>query len=490
VTMVRAALIGAAAGVVALVGAVAASALFPTGLALIVEPAPGTDVAPIVVGGALFVPLGVLLLSVVPALRAARTRGDAQGVALVAGLRRPSALAAFVARSGLPASAATGVRLALEPGRGRTAVPVRSAIVGLTLAVVALTAAFGFTASFHHLLETPRLYGQFFDFGGGYPFGGGFDEAIAAMVADPGLSDVMVGNFRESAGVEGPGGAASVNVWGMETLKGSITPTIAQGTWPVNDGELALGGKTMHQVGAHIGDTVQIRAGDTILPLKVVGKAVFMGGGFGPGLAEGAGMTFSQLQAFFPKDERNMFTANLAPGASSHDVSARLNPLFEPLGTPVGDLEAIADAGLTTGGVVDSIGSGQRVPLALSGLLALAAIGTLVHTLVTSIRRRRRDLAVLKTLGFVRRQVSATVAWQASTLAGIALLIGLPFGVAVGRWGWTLFANTIGVLPVPIVDLPPLLIAVPVTLLLANLIALIPGRLAAATRPAAVFRSE
>ncbi len=85
----------------------------------------------------------------------------------------------------------------------------------------------------------------------------------------------------------------------------------------------------------------------------------------------------------------------------------------------------------------------------LSGLLALAALGTLVHTLVMSIRRRRRDLAVLKTLGFVRRQVSATVAWQATTLAGIALVIGLPVGAVVGRWAWTIFANAIGVLPCP-----------------------------------------
>ena len=490
VAMMRAALIGSAAGVVALVVAVAASGLFPTGLARIVEPAPGTNVAALVIGGALLVALGVLLLSVVPALRAARTRGDARGVALVAEFRRPSALAGFVARSGLPASAATGVRLALEPGRGRTTVPVRSAIVGLTLAVVALTAAFGFSASFHHLVETPRLYGQFFDFGGGYPFAGGFDEAIAAMVADPGLSDVMVGNFREAVDVQGPRGSASVNVWAMETLKGSITPTIAEGVWPVNEGEVALGGKTMRQVGARIGDTVQVRAGDTVVPLKVVGKAIFPGYGFGPGLAEGAGMTFSQLQAFFPKDERNLFTANLAPGANAAAVSARLNPKFEPLGTQVGDLEAAANAGFSTTGMVDALGGAQRVPLALSGLLALAAVGTLVHTLVTSIRRRRRDLAVLKTLGFVRRQISATVAWQASTMAGIALLIGLPLGVAVGRWAWTLFANTIGALPVPIVDLPPLLLAVPVTLLLANLIALIPGRLAAATRPAAVFRAE
>jgi ABC-type lipoprotein release transport system permease subunit len=490
VAMVRAALIGAAAGVVAFVAAVAASSLFPAGLAQIVEPTPGTDVAPIVVVGALLVPLGVLLLSVVPALRAARTRGDARGVALVGEFRRPSAIAAFVARSGLPASAATGVRFALEPGRGRTAVPVRSAIVGLTLAVVALTAAFGFSASFHHLLETPKLYGQFFDFGGGYPFGGGFGEAIAAMVADPGLTDVTAGNFREAVDVQGPRGSASVNVWGLESLKGSITPTMAEGAWPVNEGEVALGGKTMRQIGVHIGDTVQVRSGETVVPLEVVGKVVFPGYGFGPGLGEGAGMTFSQLRAFFPNDERNLFAANLAPGAVGADVSARLNPKFEPLGTQLGDLEAEVNAGLSTSGVVDALGSGQRVPLALSGLLALAAFGTLVHALVTSIRRRRRDLAVLKTLGFVRSQISATVAWQATTLAGIALLIGLPVGVAVGRWAWTLFADAIGVLPVPVVDLPPLLLAIPVTLLLANLIALLPGRLAAATRPAAIFRAE
>jgi ABC-type lipoprotein release transport system permease subunit len=492
VAMVRAAVIGSAAGVVAFIGAVAASSLFPTGVARIVEPAPGTDLAAIVISGALCVPLGVLILSVVPALRAARSRGDTQGVALVAEFRRPSALAGFVARSGLPASAAAGVRLALEPGRGRTAVPVRSAVVALTVAVTALTASFGFSASFAHLVTTPRLYGEFGDFGGGFPFAAGFDGAIAAMAADPGLSDVTAGNFKEAVEVQGPGGSIEVNVWGMDVLKGSLTPTMAGGSWPVKKGEIALGGKTMRQVGAGIGDTVNVRVADTTVPLKVVGKTVFGTGGFGPGLAEGAGMTFSQLQAFFPQDGRTQFFANLAPGAIGADVGARLNPLFAPLGAPLASVKDAKAAGLypREAAVIAEFGSAQRIPLALSGLLALAAVGTLGHVLVTSIRRRRRDLAVLKTLGFVRRQVSAAVAWQATTLVSIALLVGLPLGVAVGRWGWTLFADAIGVLPEPVVDLPPLLLAIPVTLLLANLIALFPGRAAAATRPAAVFRAE
>ena len=70
----------------------------------------------------------------------------------------------------------------------------------------------------------------------------------------------------------------------------------------------------------------------------------------------------------------------------------------------------------------------------LAGLLALLAAAALAHLLVTSVRRRRRDLAILKSLGFVRGQVSAAVAWQATTVALLALAVGLPLGVALGRW--------------------------------------------------------
>ncbi len=489
VAMVRAAVIGTAAAVVAFAGSVAVSSLFPTGPTRNIEPTPGVSIDPIVLGGALCVALGVLLLSVLPALRGARTQGDAQGLAVVEEPRRPSVIVGLISRSSLPISAATGVRLALRPGRGRTSVPARSAIIGLTMAVVALTAAAGFAASFQHLTDTPRLYGIFGDFGGGLPFVGGFDDAIAAMVDDPGLSDVVVGNFREQVYLQGPGEIVRANAWGMETLKGSLTPVMTEGSWPVGRGELVLGERTMRQLEVGIGDTVEVSSIDTVVELKVVGKAVFGDFGFGPGLGRGAGISFSQLQALFPDDERNLFLANIAPGASADDVVERLDPLFAPLGAPLDTMQAQMDRGMV-GVTITSLGGAQQVPLALSSLLVFAALVTLGHVLVTSIRRRRRDLAILKTLGFVRRQISATVAWQATTLASIALLIGLPLGVAVGRWVWTLFAVRIGVIPEPVVELRPLLLAIPVTLLLANLIALVPGRLAAATQPATALRAE
>jgi hypothetical protein len=139
---------------------------------------------------------------------------------------------------------------------------------------------------------------------------------------------------------------------------------------------------------------------------------------------------------------------------------------------------------------VASLASIVGLPVALSGLLALIAAGTLAHTLVSSTRRRRRDLAILKTLGFTRRQVRHAVGWQATTIAGIALLIGLPAGIAGGRWAWRVFAAQLGVLPEPAVPLTTVFIAIPAALALANLVAAAPGRAAARTQPGAVLRTE
>jgi ABC-type lipoprotein release transport system permease subunit len=130
------------------------------------------------------------------------------------------------------------------------------------------------------------------------------------------------------------------------------------------------------------------------------------------------------------------------------------------------------------------------MPLVLSALLVAIAAGALAHTLVMAIRRRARDLAILKTLGFDRRQVLATVAWQATTFAAVGLLVGLPLGLAVGRWAWNLFADEFGVVPEPVLPVPLILLVVPGAILLANLVAVFPARIAARTQPAVVLRAE
>jgi hypothetical protein len=82
------------------------------------------------------------------------------------------------------------------------------------------------------------------------------------------------------------------------------------------------------------------------------------------------------------------------------------------------------------------------------------------------------------------------VASQASVFAVVGLILGIPLGIAAGRWAWSAFANQLGVPPSPAVPIAVIGFAIPATLALANAVAALPGRSAARTRPAAVLRTE
>jgi hypothetical protein len=84
--------------------------------------------------------------------------------------------------------------------------------------------------------------------------------------------------------------------------------------------------------------------------------------------------------------------------------------------------------------------------------------------------------------------VSAAVAWEATALTAVALLAGLPLGVAGGRWAWALFARSVGVGSSATVPAGALLLTIPAALLLANAIAASPGWAAARIKPAITLR--
>ena len=109
---------------------------------------------------------------------------------------------------------------------------------------------------------------------------------------------------------------------------------------------------------------------------------------------------------------------------------------------------------------------------------------------MASVRRRRRDLALLKTLGFTRNQLAETVAWQASVAAVIGVVIGVPVGIALGRWLWDLFARAIFAVPDPTVPVLEVVLVAVGAVVLANLVAAVPGRMAARTRTALLLRTE
>jgi ABC-type antimicrobial peptide transport system permease subunit len=121
--------------------------------------------------------------------------------------------------------------------------------------------------------------------------------------------------------------------------------------------------------------------------------------------------------------------------------------------------------------------------------LAAAAVLALALTVLAAVRQRRRQLAVLKTLGLSRRQLRGIVAWQASVILVIAAVVGVPAGVAAGRWAWASFAGLVGVVPVSVVPVAALFAGFLALLAAGNLLALLPAAVAARTPPATALRA-
>ena len=136
---------------------------------------------------------------------------------------------------------------------------------------------------------------------------------------------------------------------------------------------------------------------------------------------------------------------------------------------------------------VDDIGGSS---ILLGAAVALSALASLILALTAAVRRRRRDLALLKALGFTRRQISATIAWQATSTVAVGLLIGVPVGIAAGRLMWTLFARQLDVVAEPAVPFIVIGLIVLAALVAANALAALPGRSARSVPAALVVRGE
>ena len=82
---------------------------------------------------------------------------------------------------------------------------------------------------------------------------------------------------------------------------------------------------------------------------------------------------------------------------------------------------------------IDGYRSARGLPVAIGVVLVLLLVATLTHVLVSTMRRRAADLAVLRAIGSSSRNLVATLRWQALVLTGSAILIGLPLGLIASR---------------------------------------------------------
>lgn len=279
----------------------------------------------------------------------------------------------------------------------------------------------------------------------------------------------------------------------------AVLPPVLSGHGFDRGGQVVLGNLTLAALHKRVGQTVEVSAtGARQARLLIVGTATMpaFGGTGGAHMEMGSGAVLDY--ELVPLAQRNPFDQ---PQAGPNAILMRARA-----GTSMAAVQRSIDAivvklGGGPGGGAPLLGP-QRpaeiiayrnlgaTPDLLGGALAAGAVIALGLTLAASVRRRRRDLALLNSLGFTNTQLAATIAWQSTVAVGTGTVAGVPLGIALGRWLWELFARAIDAVPDPSIPVLSVVLVAVGALLLANLVAAAPGRTAARTPANLALRTE
>jgi hypothetical protein len=445
---------------VAPLGAALASGIFPIGFAERIEPDPGLRLDPLVLVG------GGVISAVVIA-----------GWAVLSGRRRCSA--GYRGKTWVPTlswaglTPAAGARLAFGRGRTRAAGPMRSAMVGIAIGTIGVIGSAFVLTSLHRLIDEPERWG--------FPWDGVGTSGDPAAVADAvdTLSDqdgvAAVANLSEGFVQIG---AEEISAYAFDPEDGDIQPTVRRGRRPEASDEIAIGEIDLSRVGADIGDRVSIVTTheDGSLDYEVVGVTVQ------PTFndtqpARGAVLTPDGLEPVNQAIASQVILLEYEDGAADEVEDALL-------------ADGIGVLGPITPTQLSNLDGATIVIQALIGFFAALALVGLVQALALSGRRQAGTIAIWRALGFVPRMVRWSVLWQSALVTGVAVVVGVPLGLYAGRVAWRLTIQNLGVVDDPTWPIVPAALALPVALLAATLLALLPAWLAARGEPAADLHAE
>jgi hypothetical protein len=479
------------ASVTAVVVAVLLSPRFPIGLGRRIDPDVGWHFdLPIVLGGSALVALVLGTAVAWSAWRSARAP-------LAPRARHRAGIGSRALELGAPVTVSTGVGFALDPGRGARALPTRPAVIGAIVGVTGVIGGLTLAAAIADASENPERFGTVWDIEAYSEDSYVAIDARAPQVADvPGIDAVA-----RLARFTVPVGDAVVRFYALDDVEGSTKFVLLDGA-PPRPGEVALGPDSADTFGVDVGDQVQIGAGGRF---RVSGLALLPTTPHSS-YDQGGWLHPDDLVRSIPPSQREPLVAELGLDGVPNDAR------FEQLLFEHGSLLAGVSAGADT---EEALRRMQRVlgpevtvdrsygpadqqnlhrtrplPLLFAAFALVVATGALLHISSTVVRRRRHDLAVLRAIGLTRRQARACVAWQATTLAAIGLVVGVPLGVAIGRLIWRTVAEETPMVYVQPAAALAVLLAVPTALVVANLLGALPAQRAAQVRPAHVLRTE
>jgi ABC-type lipoprotein release transport system permease subunit len=407
------------ATVLAVVTTLATAGIGPAGSIGRQEPHPGwAPNAGVVAFGALVVVL--LLLAVAAISSEPRRRATTR--------RRPSSATEWLADTGAPTEVVLGSRFALERGRGRGALPMRAALLTAMVVVAGVVAILVWSTSVDRLVDRPDRWGWVAD-----AFVDDVQPAtVRSLVDDPRTAAVSV---VQEADLDVAGHTTTAA--SFSDRKGTVGWTVSEGRMPERDSEILLGARLARSLDKDVGSRVTIftRAGRQV-PLDVVGI------GSGPDrtndqFANGVVVDAGELPRIALTEPFSgaaiTYRADVDPARASAAIGRDVE-VSSP--TRPADLENLAQLG--------------RLPDLLVAVLVLLVLAVLFHALVTLTRRRRGEFDTLRAVGLRPRQAQRTVYVTALVCAAVGVLVGVPLGFVVGRFGWRVTEHALYVKPAPV----------------------------------------
>jgi putative ABC transport system permease protein len=348
--------------------------------------------------------------------------------------------------------------------------------------VTCLVGSLTFATSLARLVDEPARYGVNYDFMLG---GNGADtlpdELRSALESDADISALML--YAEG---QARVGSATLRLLGMQAVKGDVAPPVLAGRLPVSEDEIALGRLAARALHTEVGGAISLDGDNGTQQFHVTGLVVVPSIGLNDGIGQDGVLTAAGLARLNPTATVTASVVGFRSDAPA-DAVARLARL-------AGYGDAPPTGGDATGGsrpaAIVNVARVRSIPFVLAALLAALAVLTVGHVMATSLQNRRRDVAVLRSMGADRRWISRAVHWQATLFTLLPLLIGIPLGLILGGIVFRSFADSIGTLNDA--SIPVLLVTAMVAALvvIANLIASFPARRADRISPALLLRSE
>jgi FtsX-like permease family len=469
--LIVAAAIGA---VVSVAVAVFLSSWFPVGLAGQLDPDRGIHFdAGVVLLGAIAVAVLTTLIAVGAASRVtSRTRRAS---------RRDSSRIAGAIRQVASPPIGIGAGLALERGRGDRSLPVRLAIVGGVVAVVGVIGSLGLLTGIDDALHDPARSGQVWT-ATAYPeTPASLQKTEAVIRRDPAITAIGV-MHRTTLSIDGAG----LPLYSVKMVRGNRPFTVLSGRAPSSTNEVLLGPSTSRALHRGVGDHIKLSSGRrTPVTMTIVGTGL---------LPQEPHSSFDQGAWVTPVGFNRITGGVVSSFYAAGDI--RVVAVFRPSANPAKVGERLSNA---AGVEVDPLVLPQDVvllrnvrtlPKNLAIFLVLLGIAALGHALVTAVRRRRHDIAVLRALGFTPRQAALCIIAQASAIGVISLVIGVPIGILVGQLAWRWMADVTPLLYAPPIAVIAILIVIPSTVIAANILAAWPAQRASRIRPADVLRTD